>query len=299
MKFAITMCVPSYSRQFANWGDVYFAESMQAELLKMGHDCQIHGMDTWNQLPKNDTHIHLRGLHKYPYPKVKNAYAWIINHPELIDCDSLKDYRLCFCASKPFTEILNQNGIDTIYLPQAGDSTHFYPIQGIKKEFDVLFVGNNHQAQNKRGRKLVEYLLTMKDDVNYKIVGAAWKGLVPDKHILCEFVEWKDLNRLYQSAKIVLNDHQDTMRDYSFINNRTFDLAMAQQFQICDEIPELEELGIVTCRSAVDLQEKISLYLLQDDLISRNNKIVSKLCKEFSFAERMKHIVRLVKEKNV
>ena len=48
------------------------------------------------------------------------------------------------------------------------------------------------------------------------VVGESWEGVVPGECILARFVDWQTLPALYRRAKIVLNDHQLTMRSSGF-----------------------------------------------------------------------------------
>ncbi len=291
MKIAITICVPSATREFANWGDLYYAESMRKEFQLCGLSCKIYCMDQWQIVKDDELIIHLRGLKPYITKRKSHSYLWIINHPELITKQELDGFSRIYCASQLFTDLLNKQEIKASFLPQAGDAHHFFPIEGVKKTIDVLFVGNNHLAEYGQARKIVSDVLSQQIDFNFKVVGAAWRGVVPESQILAEFVEWKDLNQLYQSSKIVLNDHQQTMHEYGFINNRTFDLMMANQFQIADQVYGMDDFGIETYLEAKELHQKINMYLNDEALIVRSNKIVNQLSINENFESRVKSLI--------
>lgn len=287
MNISISICVPENSRKFANWGDLYFALSMKNSFEKMGLTCNVLCMNEWHLLNLEDIHIHIRGLYPFNHKKTSFSAIWIINHPELITLKEVSEYQLCFCASKIFNQYLLSKNIESIYLPQAGDHKFFYPIQNVKKTIDVLFVGNNHLAQHGLGRKIVEDFFKIPSSVNFKLIGAAWKGYVPPENILADFVEWNELNSVYQSAHIVLNDHHKTMKDYGFVNNRTFDLIMANQFQICDDMDDIDSLGLITYKTPEDLHLLIHEFLDKPSLIERNKKIVQTLARMNDFDQRM------------
>ncbi len=294
MKISISICVPENTRKFANWGDLYFALSMQKSFEKLAFSCQVLCMNEWHLLNKEDIHIHIRGL--YPFNQKKSDYSaiWIINHPELITLNEINEYQSCFCASMSFNQYLNSQNIKSFYIPQAGDHQNFFPVQNLNKTIDVLFVGNNHLAQNGLGRKIVEDYLKIPKRLNFKLIGAAWKGFVSSDLILSEFAEWQDLNRIYQSAHIVLNDHHQTMKDYGFVNNRTYDLIMANQFQICDHLEDIETLGIITYKTPEDLHHLILDLLQNPHLIERNKKIVQTLAIQNNFDQRMAQMLDIL-----
>lgn len=291
MKIAITICVPSDQRKFANWGDIYYAMSLQKAINSLGHKSIVLFMDEWYLAGNKDMVIHIRGLHPFEIPKtVPHKVMWNINHPELINLDELYLFNHIYSCSKSFSEMLTQRTIECLYLPQAGDSDYFIA-KNTKKEYDVLFVGNNHLAQNGTGRTVVKDYLSLNLEYNFKVVGAAWKGFLPDDMILSEFVEWKELPELYSKANIVLNDHQDTMKQNGYINNRTFDLALLKQCQICDNVPGLEDFGIITYKNRIELKNLIIQYMENPEERLRQEKIAYELCKNENFYERAKTIL--------
>jgi len=295
LKSAISICVPSNQRQFDNWGDKYYALSFQKALRSHSINTDILYMDEWQKATNYDILINIRGLKAFSPPKhIPIKILWQINHPELNTIEELSSYDKLFIASEYYTEILQKNRITAEFLPQAGDE-HNFSEQKTNKEFDVLFVGNNHNAQSGAKRKIVEDLFKKTIDFNLKIVGASWHNIIPEQYILSDFVEWKDLPNLYSSAKIVLNDHQDTMAKFGFINNRCFDLSLMKQFQISDYVPGIEKYNIITYQEPLDLHNKIKYYLQNEDERHRQAKITYLLAKEETFANRAVTIFNYIK----
>lgn len=81
------------------------------------------------------------------------------------------------------------------------------------------------------------------------------------KYIGGTFIEWNKLKEIYSKAKIVLNDHQESMRNNGFINNRTFDVAQTGTLQICNYVEGLNELGIEYYKTPAELKSIIEFYL--------------------------------------
>lgn len=69
---------------------------------------------------------------------------------------------------------------------------------------------------------------------------------------------------LYSKAKIVLNDHQQSMRENGFVNNRTFDVAQTGTLQISNYVEGLVEFGIESYNSIDELRDKLKFYLNEE-----------------------------------
>jgi hypothetical protein len=85
-----------------------------------------------------------------------------------------------------------------------------------------------------------------------------WRGPLP----------FDDITRLYSSAKIVLNYHEDSQRDWGMWNNRTYEALGAGAFLICDEAYGIrEELGggMVITSGGSETERLIAYYLAHPD----------------------------------
>jgi spore maturation protein CgeB len=129
------------------------------------------------------------------------------------------------------------------------------------KSRDVVFVGNNRR--NGR-RKLIDDLLSIrgKIDCNVEIWGNGWDGIVPPEWLRGRYFPNEELNALYSSARIVLNDHHDDMARDGFLNPRIVDAIAAGALPITDPVAGLEEAGnIPVYRNAEELADLIGRYL--------------------------------------
>lgn len=297
INFAIKIGVPT--RQDKGWGDIYYAESLAKTIKGHGHNCVIHYLNEWNQSDEQvNVVIHIKGLSVYKLKKQNINVIWIINHPELHTIDELNQYDLVLCASqKYYDQIKYKLTVACHYLPQAADENIFDERHNSnKKEIDLLFVGNNYEFKNNRCRSIIDDIIKSNQDFNLHIIGNHWKGFVPDKFLRSEFVEWMQLPQLYGSAKIVLNDHQETMRENGFINNRTYDLAIMNAFQISNYVEGMDELGIETYKNPKELIDKINFYLQnEDERIKKANQAKEK-CAEFTFNSHAEKIISYINQ---
>jgi spore maturation protein CgeB len=302
LRFAIKTCTPS--KQNYGWGDTYFANSLARAFVNFGHKCEVHFRNVWDQLDSHiDIVIHITGLFRYT-PKPNNFnILWIINHPELHTFEEINQFDVVFCASKLYLENLKNNiKIPCFYLPQTTDDEFFNPSKNNStKDIDILFVGNNYYG-GRKCRKIIQDVLETGKQYNLCVVGQGWHNIIDDRYIKAEFVEWEKLPELYARAKIVLNDHQQSMRQFGFVNNRTFDLAALKAFQISNYVEGIEEFGIVTYKTPEDLRQKLD-YLLQNESERQEfANISNNLCQGHTFTNAARRIVdvanKLFNEKN-
>ncbi len=291
INFAIKIGVPN--RDHKNWGDIYFANSFANSLRKIGHNAIVHYLNEWNQSDESvNVVIHIKGLSNYELKPYNINIIWVINHPELHTIDELNQYDIIFVASQKYYEqISNKVKVPIFYLPQATDQNYFNYKNEIEKEFDILFIGNNYESKNNKCRQIIQDLLDTKVDYNLKVFGENWDGFIDSKFIGDKFIDWKKLPELYSKAKIVLNDHQQSMRENGFINNRTFDVAQTNTFQISNYVDGLNELGIENYKSVEELKRKIKFYLHDENNRQKKAQENFDKTKSYNFDQRANEII--------
>lgn len=295
LNIAIKTCTPSRSGYL--WGDTWYARSLANALNKTGNTCAVHFKDEWDRPDHSvDITIHIKGKFTYtPKPHCFNI-LWIISHPELHTPEEINRYDLVFCASLKYLKYIEaQINVPCLYLPQVTDDEIFTVNSATpqNKDIDLLFVGTNYQQ--KRGRRIIRDILSSGRDYNLSVIGRHWKEVIDPKYIKADYIKNHDLPSLYRRAKIVLNDHHEEMRKFGFINNRTFDLAAVKAFQISDTVEGLNELGIVTYQTPVDLYEKLDYYLEHAGQRDTIADTVHDRCRGFTFSRAAKEICNAIK----
>lgn len=298
LRVAVKVCTPSRDRIL--WGDTWFAQGLAKALQKGGHECQIHLRDAWDRPDTGlDVTIHIKGLYEYkPKPHSLNV-IWIISHPERHRVEELNGYDAVFCASRKYLDhIQGSLNVPSFYLPQAADAEIFRPqTPGPAKDIDVLFVGNNYKCFGGQRRKIIDDVLATGRDYDLWIVGPNWEGMVDAKYLKSTYVYPHKLPELYTRAKIVLNDHHETMSEWGFVNDRTYNLAAIRAFQISNPVDAIDELGVVTYSDPADFREKLDYFLTHAQERERAAQHVYERCKDSTFDRAAVTILDVVRRR--
>jgi GT2 family glycosyltransferase/spore maturation protein CgeB len=240
--FRVAIKVPCPSSSEAHlWGDYHFAQSLARELRALGHSVRLDLLDHWHRPNRlgDDVVICLRGLSSYtPSPDQINI-CWMISHPDASSLAELRAYDRVYVASEKHCDWLKQQGLKNVaVLLQCVDTDLFGRIDRGRSEaeFDVLFVGNSRNVL----RRVVSDAIAI--DAPLTVIGSGWEGLIAPEFILQTSVTHSDLPRVYSSARVVLNDHWDSMAEHGFISNRLFDCVAAGAYVISDEVDGISEL---------------------------------------------------------
>ena len=239
--FRIAIKVPCPSENEAHlWGDFHFAQSLAKELRALGHSVRLDFLREWNSVNRlrDDVVICLRGLSQYtPTPDQINI-CWLISHPDTVSVSELRQYDRVYVASRKHFATLEKLGLKNVeVLLQCVDTTtfrqngHQHP-----KEFDVLFVGNSRSVL----RPIVRDAIAI--NVPLTIIGSGWNELVPKQYILQQSVPHVDLPETYAKARVVLNDHWETMGEHGFISNRLFDCVAVGAYVVSDPVEGVSDL---------------------------------------------------------
>jgi spore maturation protein CgeB/GT2 family glycosyltransferase len=235
---AIKVPVPDASVKH-QWGDYHFAESLKLAFKKLGHQVRIDLMPDWYGEHSNadEVIIVLRGLSAYiPNPNQVNI-MWNISHPDKVSEEEYSDYDCVFVASNSYAEKLSKRLANIKPLLQCTDPYRFFPEDKDQvPSHDLLFVGNSRKVY----RDVVRFSIEL--DYPVSIYGGLWDELIPSEYIKGQNIDNSELRHYYSSAKVVLNDHWQTMRENGFISNRLFDVVASGGVVVSDYVAGAEEL---------------------------------------------------------
>ncbi|MEX0972453.1 MAG: glycosyltransferase [Solirubrobacterales bacterium] len=236
LAFCIKISAPNWE-EAQRWGDLHFARAIERELRGRGHPCRIQVLDEWEDADglSDDIALVIRGLSRHhPKPGQFNI-LWNISHPDDVTGEECDGYDLVCVASEPFSKTLaDKTSTPVIVLEQATDPGVFYPDPSPEYEHDLVYVANSRGVL----RPIVRDLLPTDHDL--AIYGANWEGLIDTKYVVAEHVPNEELRKVYSSAKIVLCDHWDDMREHGFISNRIYDALACEATVISDDVLGLE-----------------------------------------------------------
>lgn len=190
-------------------------------------------------------------------------------------------------ASQKISDALNARGIKTYYIPQFTNTSRFYYDFDEKLKSEVLFVGMNNFY-----RTAVPALL--KRGIKVDVYGPNW----PQGVAKAEYADNQILRKYYSSAKIVLNDTREGMKQFGFISNRIFDASACGTLVISDYMPEIEQIygdSIPLYRTDEELYDLVQYYLTHDkERIEKATKAREITLKYFTAKQATKKFLRII-----
>lgn len=294
LRLALKIGVPN--RTIQNWGDIYFAEGLARALVQAGHRCEIHYLNEWGRDDRDiDVVIHLKGLTRYE-PKPWNLnLLWMINHPSLHEDAELERYDAVLVASAQHARTLKARLTVPVHeFLQATDPQQFAPRPQVAKRWDLVFVGNNGGTDRAAIRPIIADLLPTPHQL--AVWGSGWEGLLPPGVWQGKFVPAEQLADLYAASWIVLNDHQAEMRQFGFVNNRTFDAVACGSIVVCDDVIGLDQLlPLARYRTRDELAALIDRLLADRQAeTARAGALIPDVARRFSFASRVVQLEAIV-----
>ncbi|MEI5915576.1 CgeB family protein [Bacillus cereus group sp. Bce005] len=240
--------------------------------------------------------------------------VWLTEDPFYIDTSLplLNNFDFIFTIDSEALKYYTALGYTNVYhLPLATNIDIFKPgLKNSKYKSEILFIGYPYPTRV----KLIQFLLE-KTTYHYTVIGQHWRNKLIKKwknhrriKIIEEWIPPQEVAFYYNNASLILNPH----RSYLFpqnknknrvksntINNRTFDIAACQGFQIIEEKSDLSSFfnkdEIISYNSFEDCLNKISLHL--NDTISKElmvEKIYKKVITQHTFHERINFIMTIL-----
>lgn len=222
------------------WGDVPFAEDLARALTALGQETVItrHGAHNQSSAYLDDVVLTIRGAEPAAPQAGRVNILWVISRAERVSVDEVRGYDAVFAASPSWAEwMTEQSGRPIDVMLQATAPERFNPqVPPSEHREDVLFVGGPRIAEG--GRPIVNAALASGTRVG--LWGGRWDEVAPPELFRGGFLPFEDAPSYYRAANIVLNDHMESMREWGFINNRTFDAVATGVPVISDSLDGLE-----------------------------------------------------------
>ncbi len=225
------------------WGDVPYADDLGAALTSLGQEVVItrHGAHNQSSAHLTDVTLTVRGAEPAAPQAGRINILWVISRSERVTVEEVRGYDAVFAASPKWAAWMSeQSGRPIDVLLQATAPERFHPgIAPASQAEDVLFVGG--PRLNEGGRPIVNAAL----DAGFAVGlwGGKWDEAAPPELYRGSFLPFDEAASHYRAAAVVLNDHMESMREWGFINNRTFDAIAAGVPVVSDRLVGLELFG--------------------------------------------------------
>lgn len=238
--FRIALKVPAPRWNIAHeWGDYHMAMGLRKQLIKLGFQVSIQLLPEWYNAEAQaaDLAIVFRGLSRFTPIPGQLAYMWNISHPDKVSLEEYASFDRLFIASDFWADEIRSKIERPVHsLHQCTDPDVFQPEYDERCAHELLFVGNSRNVR----RKIVGDALD--SGLEPAVYGSNWEGFIDEKFIKDEHINNDQLNKYYSSAKVLLNDHWDSMRKKGFISNRIYDALAAKSCIVTDKVIGLEEV---------------------------------------------------------
>ncbi|MEA2547989.1 MAG: hypothetical protein QOE42_587 [Chloroflexota bacterium] len=249
----------------ARWGDTAYAEGLGAALRRLGCEVTIHvRADADSPAARTaDGAVHIVGLDAPDIHPGQPTVLWLISHPDRISARIADRYDSVLVASETFAADLRARvHVPVEVLHQAADTSRFYP-DPTGPAHELLFVGNSRNAR----RPILDALSATRHDL--AVYGGGWRpDLIDPARVRGDWIPNEELRRYYSSAKIVLCDHWEDMRDEGFVANRVFDALACGAFVVSDHVLGIEDLfdgSVATFERPEDVPALVDELLGRDD----------------------------------
>lgn len=248
-------------------GDVHLARALAAALARRGHRAVLGSVagGVPDGAPAPAIRVVVRGRAPARLRTDQLNLLWLISHPSEVPLEEIESYDGVLVASEshaatlaarvrvPVAPMLQFADADVFSAPAAAAAD--------AETHDLLFAGNWRGV----------YRRAVWDahcaGLRPTLVGDGWRHIAP-QDLLATHVPYRDLPRLYRSARVLLVDHWDDMRAAGYPSNRVFDALACGAFVVCDAVDGLSRLlpgGLLTYRTPDDLAETVARALRSPD----------------------------------
>lgn len=266
-----------------NWGDYILGQDLKQGFENLGYDVKTSYMNDFYSATDRETSfdVYMHGFIPFNPPHTPNKknvlYLYYpletahmqkyrnlddITEPDWYSLQTeLWNYDLIAVASPTYQKKLEKYGIPVIFTPQFTNPEKFYYEYDAQTAHDILFVG-------RPGYERISALWAIEKGYDVALYGSGWQDKVPPKYFKGDYIDNNELHKYYASAKIVLNDTREDMKQDGFISNRVFDVTASGGFLISDYMPEIKQFygnSIPLFKTKEELSQLLDYYLQHPD----------------------------------
>lgn len=247
------------------WGDYHLAIGLKKQFEKRGFNVTLHCKNEWLKKHKtNSLTIVLRGLYEYSPRETDTNFMWNISHPKDITIEEYNRFDKVFISSAKKVSVLDSLiSSQVLLLDQCTDTDVFFPLNQ-ERDIPFLFVGNTRGEFRETVKTIIEA------GIDITVVGKGWDKFIDSKYILKDHVKNCELNKLYNRAQVILNDHWVDMKAEGFVSNRIYD-ALASGAKVISDKPEGDLSRFNKFDNLFFYNTQFELIEIADSIINNNN----------------------------
>ncbi|MFJ6653179.1 glycosyltransferase [Microbacterium sp. NPDC091313] len=242
------------------WGDTHFARGLAGALRSLGQDVVIDSYGARDRPSRHldDVVLVLRGPQRIEAQQGAVNLLWIISHPDEISADEVSAFDRVFAASASWSASAGPRlGSSITPLLQCTDVERFHP-RGLVRTDEIVFVGTA------RGIARPSVIEPIRAGIDVSVYGPDWTGWIPASSVRASGLSNELLPELYESARIVLNDHWPAMQAAGFISNRLFDVVAAGGRAVSDDVVGIADIFGRAVRTYASIPQLLDLLSAPD-----------------------------------
>ena len=206
------------------------------------------------------------------------------------------------CFEESDVNYYAEQGKTAYFMPMACDTEVYYPIEGSKKDMDILFVGTIYISERRvrllemlaewfKGRRLLFYGLYkpyFKDPIGWMCRGH--RDVFLNRNIAPD-----DVNRLFSRTRVALNIHNQ--QTFNGANPRLFEACGAGAYQVCDYNPYISDVfrnGEVGLYKSDEELVRLIEYALTHDMSAEARAGYEIVKREHTFDHRIRRMLELL-----
>lgn len=282
------------------WGDYWVKWQLMDELAKLGIKTDVgqEAADVTIYLWGSPFPFRKRAPHLYN-PRSFNV-AWQYSHPDKICRDEMMKYNLIFCLSKYYLKNLEMMNLkERLYQEPLLSCTNMRPpLDAPVSNVEIAFIGNARGGK-KCGREIIGML-----DHSWpvKLWGHKWhmsQYVYNRSWYSGQYMNYHDLPRLYNGAKIVLNDTHPDMAREGYVPMKIFDILGSGGFCISDHVRGMKDIfddAVPMYSSANELNELVAFFMNNEKAREEKTQVGMAIAHQHSYEDRIVTILDGIKE---
>ncbi|MDR2967885.1 MAG: glycosyltransferase [Methanobacteriaceae archaeon] len=283
-------------------GDFFTALELAEEFKKIGYEVTF--INRKDKIINGHIDVVINFLHKFNISSLKLKentlkIAWMRNwFDKWVKNRNINDYDVYFASSQTACDYVTKYlGKEVFLLPIATNPYRFQIKNSIKKyECDYCFTGSYWNSP----REITELLDPDSLNYSFSIYGENWNKIKKFRPYNKGFINYSDIQKVYASTKLVIDDANHVTKKYGAVNSRVFDAIASGTLVITNGIIGANETfnGKLPCfNSKSELTDLIKFYLENEkERIDKVNELKDFVLKNHTYEKRVLTIKNIIEK---